>query len=601
MDKKALYSLLLAAAVTPTAFADEINQTISVTKETEVVEHKATKLSSLPEAAPVTTSNVSLNYSDWAVPTQVDPLLVVQRPQRQFDGFTFGHKRGYADLAMGNYFNVAADAGYRIIHREKTQLGLWFQHNSTNGSISNPLVFDSEYSVGGGLPRKKIAIEDRIGIDVAQHFNAGTLSAVAAAHLARFNYYGMLDYDSDFTDKETVEHRQKANEATIDLGWNSPANPGRSFGYYAGIKYNYFGFADPTTWRFGDTAKGLKENNLTARLGAEFVWDENSHIGIDLAFDYLGYKNNIYEYDVSDNGSIIGSYIDDSKYIATIAPYYRLTKDRMILNLGARLDLANSGTTLRVAPNVRFDYQFSRHASLELSATGGNRANAIHTVAERNRYVDPSQALWANTYTLVDAEARLNIGLFKGFSLTPYVGFAVVKNAYLPLLLSEYDPALSAGSVRYADVNLNGIKLGFDMTYKFRSILDLQLGYMFTPQSEDSGYINGDDRAEHNVNAKLTVHPIKALDIWAAYNFRSGRNALVYDINYDEIFDAIIPTTTTTGLGIVSDLSFGAVYRINDMIHVSAQGNNLLNRRWQHYLGMRNQGIHFLVGVGVKF
>ena len=52
MKTKALYSIILAsAALTPLAAADELNQTISVTKETEVVEHKAEKMEALPDAA----------------------------------------------------------------------------------------------------------------------------------------------------------------------------------------------------------------------------------------------------------------------------------------------------------------------------------------------------------------------------------------------------------------------------------------------------------------------------------------------------------------------------------------------------------------------
>ena len=72
MKTKALYSIILAsAALTPLAAADELNQTISVTKETEVVEHKAEKMEALPDAAPSTASPVKLKFSDWAVPAAV--------------------------------------------------------------------------------------------------------------------------------------------------------------------------------------------------------------------------------------------------------------------------------------------------------------------------------------------------------------------------------------------------------------------------------------------------------------------------------------------------------------------------------------------------
>lgn len=101
-------------------------------------------------------------------------------------------------------------------------------------------------------------------------------------------------------------------------------------------------------------------------------------------------------------------------------------------------------------------------------------------------------ALIGNTYTLVDAEARLNIGLFKGLSLSPFVGFAVVRDAYVPEigtveLLGDWNfstPDMLRGTVRYAQYDLNGVKLGLDVAYKLRSVAEVKAGYMFTPQGK---------------------------------------------------------------------------------------------------------------------
>lgn len=123
---------------------------------------------------------------------------------------------------------------------------------------------------------------------------------------------------------------------------------------------------------------------------------------------------------------------DRRQSVTTLTPYYLKSNDRINLRIGARLDIASSGTVFHIAPDVRFDYTINNRASLAVSATGGNRMNPLHVIAERNRYVNPSMALIGNTYTLVDAEARLNIGLFKGLSLSPFVGFAVVRDAYVP-------------------------------------------------------------------------------------------------------------------------------------------------------------------------
>ena len=95
----------------------------------------------------------------------------------------------------------------------------------------------------------------------------------------------------------------------------------------------------------------------------------------------------------------------------------------------------------------------------------------------------------------------------------------------------------------------------------------------------------------------MTVRPIKKLDINVAYQFRSGRNVVVCNT----VAGSAFVNLEQRSLGVVSDFSLGATYRINDILHVYAQGNNLFNRRWQDYFTMRNQGVNFLVGVGAKF
>lgn len=608
MKTKAFYSILLAsAALSPAVAADELNQTISVTKETEVVEHQADKMQSLPDASPVSATPVSLRYSDWAVPASLNPLLVVQNPQRQADGFAFTRKRGYAEFGMGNYLNMVGSFGYRVVDKDKTKVAIWLQHNSANGSISDYNTFDP-YNVGNGEARKKFFLENRIGADFSNSFKTGTLAASLVYHLSKFNYYGMMLPKAT---TEEVEKKQRNNEVGVGLQWLSPANEGRSFGYHAGMAYNYSGYGDAVGGVvYGDVAnsdlKPLTEHHLNANAGAELVWDEDSHIGIDVAFDFLSHKNRIVDYQgFSERDRTFGAtFTDRTQSVTSLTPYYLKSNDRINLRIGARLDIASSGTAFRIAPDVRFDYTINNRASLAVSATGGNRMNPLHVVAERCRYVNPSMALIDNTFTLVDAEARLNIGLFKGFSIAPFVGFAVVKNAYLPEIATNIEfngneqlatPDLLQGTVDYASHDLNGVKAGVDFTYKFRSIVELKAGYMFTPQGNESGYVAADDRAEHRFTAALKVTPIKRLDVSLGYQFRSGRTVL----RSRELHGAV--EMSTLGLGIVSDLSLGATYRINDILHVYVQGNNLLNRRWEDYFAMRNQGVNFLVGVGAKF
>mgnify|MGYP001264738661 CR=1 FL=1 len=211
MKTKALYSIILAsAALTPLAAADELNQTISVTKETEVVEHKAEKMEALPDAAPSTASPVKLKFSDWAVPAAVNPWLVVQNPQRQADGFEFSTKRGYAEFGIGNYMNMVGSLGYRVVDKEQMSMNIWLQHNSANGSISNYATFDP-FSVGNGEALLRVD-NHGLPLDTLWHGMETTPVEVFAGRPT----YHTIPLVRD-TKKINVTLRELDNPATMDV------------------------------------------------------------------------------------------------------------------------------------------------------------------------------------------------------------------------------------------------------------------------------------------------------------------------------------------------------------------------------------------------
>jgi len=587
MKKKNIIAILAAATICPMAGADELNQTISIEKEEEVVEMKADKMPTEPNAVEATVDSVRLEFSDRTVPVSVAPAILVRKPVRQADGFSFStDNRGYAEFGMGNYLNMNGSAGYRFVDNGYTKLGAWLQHNSTNGTIASS---------------KKYFVEDRIAVDLQHRIAAkGILTATAGYHFDKFNYYYYEKNLLPLPDK-----RQTTNEASVDLKWTSWTS--RDFSYKVGGTYNFFGNKLPF-WDFIQESgqKGLKEHYFSVFGGIEAEMFSDSRLGIDLAYQQAIYTNALREAPYRFEDALRST----SNSLVTIAPYYLKQTETTELKIGARLDFSNRGTTFRIAPDVRFSHVFSSRFGVELSATGGNTLNTMTEIASRNRYLNPSAVPHPNSYTLVDATARFNFGLWNGFSASPYVGFAVVKNALVPYVYGEFRfpiddnwlyvlPDAIAGTVSYVGHDMNGVRAGVDFTYKFHEKVELRAGYMFTPQGVESGYISADDRPEHTVEASLRVTPIKQLDLYAGYSFRSGRVVMGKFVTVDET--SVLTEYSNGSLGAVSDFSFGATYRINRMFHVYAEGYNLFNRRWQDYLGMYSQKANFIVGVGVKF
>lgn len=576
---------------------EELQKAIVVETDYQPELLKSTRLGTNPATLEEKQTKISLDYSDWAIPAKVDPLVVTQTVDDFAEKFKYSDKRGYATFGMGNYLNIVGNAGYRIVDKDNTQFGVWLQHNSTSGltdglykNINEAYKYSRQY-----------VIEDRVGLDFSNVFSKGVLTAETSYHFDRFNYYGAGLRTPGNT-------RQMVNEFNINALWRGKSVNDNQVDYYIGVGYNYFGN------KFGfrnfcyDTGffdEGLTENILNINGGAEFLLGGSDFAGADLAFQYLGYRNlqgnvsgGIYETTENIGGKSFG--------MLSVTPYYSHRTDNMNLRIGAHVDLSfDNGTFFRIAPDVRFDWEMSRMFSLYASATGGNEIHTFHNVAARNRYVNPSLML-PTSYTMVDAEAGLNFGLFKGFTITPFVGFAVVRDALVTAFTSADNnmnyPEPTAATT-YQAVDMNGAKMGLKTAYNYSDKVEFKAAYTFAPQGTKSGYQLADNRPEHVVDAKLKVTPIRQLDLYVDYRFMGGRRVL--NTHYYPMMGSEQPATmmseTTIDLGTFSDLGFGAAYRFTDMFSAYCRLNNLLNRHQQLYYGMYAQRFNFLVGAAVNF
>ena len=604
----------------------ELQKSIVIEKDFVPVETEAKKLDVLPQEAPFTAVKTELSFSDWAVPATVEPMLLRQAPMKYSDPSLAPYrKRGYAGFAAGSYLNMVGSAGYRIIDNDRMQLGAWFQHNSTNGSVGGEDGKDDDGYY------KQFVSDDKLSLDFSNRFEKGILNANASYHYEKFNYYGTwgkLTYEPfNPFDLSPQNKKQTVNEFNANLKWQN--NTESNLRYYAAFDFNYFGYGYGSglmEYQAPDynayLPDGLKEYHSTVEGGIDLAFGEQSSVGIDADFQYLKYNNTQGIAALSDS-----YYTDFLFHIATplpsegfgmlsFTPYYSKKTEHMNLHIGARLDISfNNGTVFRIAPDVRFDLAMSDNVSLSVSATGGNHINTFHETSAVNRYMNPSFEL-PTTYTIVDARAGLNFGLWRGLSMTPYVGFAVTKDYMLPFVddliaigrtdgdyiyRHSYGANHYMGQTFYKGFDTNGVIAGIKFGYKFKDILELSADYAFTPQGDDSGYILSDDRPEHTVRAVAKVRPIKPLSIVLDYELCALRSISGTHLYYDPTEVAYKYYDTTYPYSNISNLNLGVSYQINDMISVFCQGNNLLNRRYENYYGIYAQELNILGGIGVNF
>lgn len=571
---------------------EELQKAIVVETDYQPELLKSTRLGTNPATLEEKQTKISLDYSDWAIPAKVDPLVVTQTVDDFAEKFKYSDKRGYATFGMGTFLNMVGNAGYRIVNTDKTDFGVWLQHNSTSGFIDglHNSINEKYYKYS-----RQYVIEDRVGLDFSNVFSKGVLKAETSYHFDRFNYYGSGTSLPGNT-------RQVVNEFNINALWRGESVNDNQVSYYIGAEYNYFGNKFGFRNFYYDTGffdEGLTENILNINGGAEFLLGGSDFAGADLAFQYLGYRNlqgnvsgGIYETTENIGGKSFG--------MLSVTPYYSHRTDNMNLRIGAHVDLSfDNGTFFRISPDVRFDWEMSRMFSLYASATGGNEIHTFHNVAARNRYVNPSLLL-PTSYTLVDAEAGLNFGLFKDFTITPFVGFAVVRDALVTTskeVLGTYPEPTVATT--YEAVNMNGVKMGLKTAYNYSDKVEFKAAYTFAPQGTKSGYQLADNRPEHVVDAKLKVTPISQFDLYVDYRFMGGRRILNSFI--DPSYIQPIQWKSLVDLGAFSDLGCGVTCRFTDMFSAYCRLGNLLNRRQQLYYGMYAQSFNVLLGAAVNF
>ena len=132
--------------------------------------------------------------------------------------------------------------------------------------------------------------------------------------------------------------------------------------------------------------------------------------------------------------------------------------------------------------------------------------------------------------------------------------------------------------------NTENLYLGGEISYDYKDILGISAKYT---------YRNWDSKTEEYLLAvkpvsemsfNVRIHPISALNINLGYDY----------INRKEVKEYAKMTA-------VNDLHIGASYNVFKGVSVYAQVHNLLNKKYQYYLGYPTEGFNFLGGLSFRF
>lgn len=626
-------SLLSAAVFTMGTASAQYNQSISVDGKYVPEVFRLDRINSFPKQVKFSLETTPLTYDGKSVPAAFAPRLLPLPATGWRDSRDFSDSRGYLELGAGSWLNSTLSAGYRFIDKPGTTLGIRLQHNST--SLWKPEISEQMKDT------KMYRYDESIGIYGAHDFNGkGRLQGAVDWHIGNFNYYGYdpqwKAYDKAASDNAPKAPTQTLNDLSVRLGWQSPDKPDNiSWNAQAGVRY--FGYrstyvpelsVDTYSKQIGwlGCVRGGSETDINISGGIHFPTSTKSTIGIDLNADIIRYVH----------PARTDQYyppIYHTYGMATLTPYYSFSRDRLLVRIGADIDLAFNAKNydyyelrgdgnysfFHIAPDIKLDY-LAGPVAFYLHALGGSRLNTLAGNYELDYYQSPALGSTRPVYSPLDGSLGATFGPFSGFSAGVDFAFRISRGEYLGGWYQEWlnrrgsvapglpetifiDNAERDLSYSYSNAqryNIHGFSIGARAAYDLGKIIKLEAKGNYQPQNGTSGYFNGYDRPRWTASISAETNPWSTLKLKLAYDYRGVRNIYTMgSYNGGLISDA--EALVSRRLPDITYLNFGASYGITSNFNVWIQADNILNRHDELLPGLPQQGVRLAAGFGVTF
>lgn len=445
---------------------------------------------------------------------------------------------GYVRLGYGNYGNLDAQANYLFSLSSRDRLNLNFGMDGMNGSLDLP---------GENGEWDAFYYRTRAAIDYLHAFNKVDLNVAGRFGLSNFNLLPALP-----------GNKQKFTSGDFHVGVRSTDDE------------MPFRFSAETNLMLYQRQHDLPYDDLQEtliRTKAEVTGDisDGQSISVALAMDNVLYQHTDFENYTS----------------LDMNPYYHLQNDDWTLRLGAHVDLAfGFGKTFRAAPDVYAQYNFADSYLLYVQAKGGKQQNdfrRLETICPYGQLASQADA----TYEQLNAALGFKASPVTGLWMNIYGGYQNLKN---DLVQGFGDDAL----LLYGQ-NTSNVYFGAEASYSYKDIFAI---------AASGTYRNWDTKKdETNPYAETALLFKPALEADLHVDIRPVSPFLL-KLGYQHIARQEVEGQT---IDAVSNLYAGLEYKLFKGISIYARANNLLNQKYQYYLGYPAEGINFVGGVSFCF
>lgn len=543
-----------------------VNRTVVVEQEYNPDIMDASKVNVLPKVEEPTVSKKEVEYATTFFPATTVPAGVM----RPYTGKEIqpATTPGYVRAGYGNYGNLDLLANYLFCLSKKDKLNVRFQMDGMDGKLTLPFTNDEKWNA--------YYYRTRANVDYTHQFDKLDLNLAGNFGLSNFNFK-----------PESINSKQKFTSGDFHAGVHFIDET-------APLRFN----AETNLLMYqrqhnmiNDNTNNTSITETIIRTKGDVTGAINDQQSVTIALEmnnllYSGYTKNLVTGDES-----IKNYTT-----LLLNPFYELDSDDWKLHIGANVDLSfGFDKAFRVSPDVTAQYIFSDSYVLYAQAIGGKLLNDFRRLERVCPYGELPEAEgtdaaqnWGYVQRPYDTYEQINGSI--GFKASPYAGiwfniYGGYQNLKNDLSYSTFTGPGIQHFERYLNFsqdNTDNFYAGGEISYDYKDILSLSAKYTYRNWDSTVDYLLA-IKPVNEMSFNLRIHPVAALDVNLGYDYVERKKVQGVRMNA------------------VSDLHVGAVYHLFKGVSVYAQVNNLLNKKYQYYLGYPAEGFNFVGGLSFRF
>ena len=543
-----------------------MNRTVVVEQEYNPDIMDASKVNVLPKVEEPTVSKKKVEYATTFFPaTSVPAGLMNPYTGKEIQP---GSAPGYVRAGYGNLGNLDILANYLFRLSKKDKLNVRFQMDGMDGKLTLPYTDGEKWNA--------FYYRTRANVDYTHQFNKLDLNIAGNFGLSNFNFLpGSVNSKQKFTSGDFHAGIHFIDE-TAPLRFNAETNLLMYERQHNMISEN-------------DANTAIKETIIRTKGDVTGAINDQQSVTIALEMNNLLYSG------YTKNPSTGDEYFKNYTTLL-VNPYYELNNDDWKLHIGANVDLSfGFDKSFRISPDVTAQYIFSDSYIVYAKATGGKQLNDFRRLENICPYGELPNAgtlsSWGYVQRPVDTYEQINGSV--GFKASPYPGvwfnvyggYQNLKND-LSYFVLDSDNSRSDFYLSFIHDNTDNFYLGGEISYDYKDIVGISAKYT---------YRNWDSKTEKYL---LAVKPVSELSFNVHIHPISALNV---NLGYDYVDREEIKLDDCSSMSAINDLHIGANYNIFKGISVYAQAHNLLNKKYQYYLGYPAKGFNFLGGLSFRF